>query len=238
MKTYFSQQVAPVSRVINRSNVNSKSVQLMTVANGNMIVGNVRAAVPNAANRFGAFLKTLGKNVDRGKLTDDILASPVNNHPFASTSMNDIVPRAQVARITNGAVCDNYQEMVVAEIDRNPGLLNGGDVINRENYPGHSYVSISNGLNAQNDLILDAWRGFVDQRRNFTVFSKYSNPALFNKWAQVPVMNRNPDWMNDEGLTRNFLNTQGINTNVLADDMETYMNNHPGRVRNRRLYLY
>ena len=214
------------------ANSDSTALQRMTKTQGETVVSNVNHQVPKAANRLFGIIFSGGKTIDRKRLTDDVLNTlnlPLDNN------LNHTVTRAGVAGITKGAVCDNYQDMAIAEIARS-GLAAATDTVHREWYPGHSYVSITdtaaNPVNHNNDLIVDAWRNFVDRRSDFKVFKQYRN--AYNQVAATPMAG-GTDWLNDAAAQQavdNFLTLQGF-TNPSRDvNMKGYMEANPGRSGN------
>ncbi|WP_455664934.1 hypothetical protein [Phocaeicola sp.] len=220
----------------------SYPVQKMPIATGNAVIGSVRTQVPYAANRIFDVIRSMGDSQTTRDLKDAVLNS-VNNigntHPFGSGNINIIADRAAICNVTKGAVCDDYQEMAIAEMDRTG--VGVGEQVYREYYPGHSYVSVEDPANPGlrgNDLIVDPWRKMVDYRRNFNVFYKYKNN--YNRYRNVPMVG-NTNWLNPvpfaNGAISNFLNNQGINTGNLLNDIDTYKHAHPGYTPLNAMYL-
>lgn len=212
--------------------VNENVTQRMSINTGKNIVTTIKAAVPYAANRLFDLIATWGGALDNNQLNSGVLNSISNQYPFGTTDINTIALRASIANETNGSVCDNYQEMVIAEIDRSG---NHGEAVRAESYPGHSYVSVIDPIapnNRNEDLIVDAWRNMVDKRKNFTFFSKYKNN--YTPYGNI-AMNGATDWLNNTVLAqqyvRGFLNLNGIpNTGNLTSDMDVYKAQNPSKI--------
>ena len=227
-----------VGKTVVQGGSNNLITQRMSIATGNSIVSSVKTAVPNAGNRLLDIISTWGGSSDNNQLTARVLNS-INAHTaFGTTNINTIALRASIANNIKGAVCDNYQEMVIAEIDRTG---NNAEAVHAESYPGHSYVSVEDPdepTNRSEDLIVDAWRNMVDKRGNFTLFSKYKNN--YTQYGHIP-MNGTTDWLNNNNLAhyyiRAFLDSNGIvDTGNLNDDMETYKTQNPSIINWGSIY--
>lgn len=247
-----SNSIMTIAQVKNVNDIQRKNVffgqlypvQKMAIATGNAIISNVRAQVPYAANRIFDVIRSMGDSQTTRELKDAVLNSVNsigNTRPFGSGNINIIADRAAVCNVTKGAVCDDYQEMAIAEMDRT--RVGVGEQVYREYYQGHSYVSVEDpaypGIR-NNDLIVDPWRKMVDFRRNFNVFYKYKDPSQYHRYINVPMAGIT-NWLNPvpfaNGAISNFLNNQGINTGNLLNDINTYKNTHPGHTPLNAMYL-
>lgn len=203
------------------------------------VVRTVKNAVPDAGNRLFDIIATLGKSIDKNKLKIDVLSSIDSFAPFGTTNINTIATRASVANVTKGAVCDNYQEMAIAEMDRSG--VGVGETVRAESYPGHSYVSVVDPVHntdRNEDLIVDPWRNMVDKRKDFTFFTKYRN--AYTPYGSVAMAGQT-DWLDPtisgNYYVRGFLNMSGIpNTGDLQNDMNTYIEQNPGTTALANIY--
>lgn len=230
--------------------------QKMSLNQGRQVVDNVKSNVPYAANRFFDIIRSSGESMTNRELKDAILNN-LNNLimilPFGSGDINIISHRAAICNITKGAVCDDYQEMGIAEIDRRN--WGGGETVYREFYPGHSYISVKNARQPKNrdsdldsdlsidpwDLIIDPWRNMVDYRRNFNIFNKYKTAST--KYVIVNNMKGQTNWLDANQIPvvqniRSFLNDEHIqDTGNLLHDLNEYKRRHPGYTPFNQRYL-
>lgn len=213
--------------------------QRMTKNAAEGVVRTVKNAVPDAGNRLFDIIATLGKSIDKNKLKMDVLSSIDNFAPFGTTDINTIATRASVANVTKGAVCDNYQEMAIAEMDRSQ--VGAGETVRAESYPGHSYVSVVDPVHnadRDEDLIVDPWRNMVDKRKDFNFFTKYRN--AYTPYGNVAMAGQT-DWLDPtisgNYYVRGFLNMSGIpDTGDLQNDMNTYIEQNPGTAELANIY--
>jgi len=224
---------AIIQRKLHKMVNNNPVSQKMAKNRAKGVVSTVKTAVPDAGNRLFDIIGTFGGSIDKNKIKMDVLNSINGVAPFGTTNINTIATRASVSNVTKGAVCDNYQEMVIAEMDRSGA--GAGENVRAESYPGHSYVSVVDPVHntdRDEDLIVDAWRNIVDKRKNFNFFTKYK--TAYNPYGTVAMAGAT-NWL-DPTITgdlyvRGFLTGAGIiDTGNLQTDMETYKEQNPGTV--------
>lgn len=227
-------------RQLKQINNSAPVTQRMAKDAAQTVVDTVKTAVPDAGNRLFDILATWGESVDNNKIKMAVLNSISRFASFGTTDINTIAIRASVANVTKGAVCDNYQEMVIAEMDRS--RVGVGETVKAESYPGHSYVSVDDPASPSDrgeDLIVDAWRNMVGKRNTFYFFSKYKdNYTRYPPVAMAGATNWLDPTISGNYYVRGFLNlpTVNINTGDLQADMQTYKQQNPGRVSLANIY--
>jgi hypothetical protein len=200
-------------------------LQLMSVANGKGVIRGVRNEVPNAAN----IIADIAKDADvkkRNLFKQYVLNSIESLHPFGSTDIGHIAERAHISKLSKSGVCDNFYEMVIAEVDRLKII--GSDSIHYESYPGHSYVSVKDSSNKDDgeDLIIDAWRVKSAKRKDMKS-DKYKNKSSYTQGSEVKLSGTT-DWLDGAKFVydfrRGFLNMMlSPDTGDIEIDINSFM---------------